>query len=153
MKLSMTLIAAMVVTTCGACAKGRPQPAKPPQPGAEIKVPPPPTGTLSPAEQKLDAALLELAREKGDIKEPALASWGAKHQLPTEKGLVGVDITCRTAAEADRVEVSVKQAGGEITAKFENTVYARIKPGTVLALANMSEVWTIATSRKVIGRD
>lgn len=165
MTLSMLLLGTTIVAAagCGGCAQKTaqtsPPPAKPPaegakpaQPGADITLPPPSIEQLSPAEQKLDAALLELVRQKGEMKEAALTAWGTRHKSSTDKGRVSVDITSRTPAEADRVEAAVKKAGGEIVAKFENIVYARVLPDAVLTLANMSDVWTIAASHKVAGK-
>ncbi len=165
MKLSMLLVAAVVTVSAGGggCANKPPQPApaptstppqaaKPAQPGADIKLPPPSAVTLSAVERKLDAALLELVRQTGEIKEPELAAWRAKHALPTAKARVGVDITCRTPQQADAVEKAVQAVGGEIVAKFENTVYARLAPASIMRIAEMADVWTVAASRKTVGR-
>lgn len=163
MKLSMLLVTAAVTfgAGCGGCANRAPQPqaparpahtAKPPQPGADIKLPPPSAEKLSAVEQKLDAALLDLVRRKGEIREPELFAWGAKHSLPVAKARVGVDITCRTPQQAEAVEKAVKAAGGDVVAKFENTVYARLVPASILRIAEMADVWTVAASRKTVGR-
>ena len=164
MKLSMLLVTAAVTfgAGCSGCANRAPQPqpppvppaqtAKPPQPGADIKLPPPSAVKLSPAEEKLDAPLLELVGRKGEMPEPELAAWSARHALPAAKERVGVDITCRTPQQAEAVEKAVKAAGGEIVAKFENTVYARLVPASILRIAEMADVWTVAASRKTVGR-
>jgi hypothetical protein len=162
MKLSMRVVTVAIVAGAvyTGCAKPPAQPAvpggavqtaPPSQPGADITLPAPTADKLTAAEQKLDAALLDLSRA-GDAKEPALAAWGARHRLSVANGRVSVDITCRTTAEANHVAASLRKARAEITAKFENTVYARIAPRTILTIANMPEVWTMTASRKVIGR-
>jgi hypothetical protein len=129
-----------------------PAASKPSQP-VPVPTPPPippagaPAGAQDPADQKLDAALRELAKADSDT---ALETWAAKHQVKTVGKKVPVDVTCKDASAVPSVVAALKAAGAEINTTFQNKIYASIPADGIRKAAALADVWSMALSRPTV---
>ena len=110
----------------------------------------PPVQPVSGTDAKLDGVLLELLRARRAGGDAGAAAYAAQHQPGLSLDGLRVQIVCESADEASTVREQVAEAGGTVTASFENYLWAEVSLGEIEGLAQAEAVWTLSVSQAVV---
>lgn len=105
----------------------------------------PVTGT----DVKLDGLLLQLLRAQRGGGEAAVRAFVEEHRPGLSVERLQIQIICESDDAVAAVREQVGDAGGTVTAGFENYLWAEVALGHIETLVAAEAVWSIAVSQTV----